>query len=325
MSFFGTPVYDQEISLNMTSEEPLVQQFVSLAHQHNVKALLTIGGYGSASMYFSMQTRGDTDREQYANLLTSYAFQHGFDGIDLDWEYPNGNKTASYEFAALDDTSNFLAFLKVLRSKASNLTLSAAAPGQPWLDTQQKPWTDMSEFASVLDFVVIMNYDRFGSWSPTAGPNAPLDDSCVANATLRQGSAVSSVKAWTDAGFPAHKLVLGVPAYGHGFPVSASNATAAATGANSSVALYPAGLMDNGYLKLDGTPADGILYTFDNCTKTPFLYNNSTQVVVSYDDARSMQLKGEFVKQQGLGGFAVFETGGDHDDILLNAVKEGLR
>ncbi len=44
--------------------------------------------------------------------------------------------------------------------------------------------------------------------------------------------------------------------------------------------------MDNGYLKQDRSSADSILHTFDKCTKTPsFLYDNSTQVMVSYDDA----------------------------------------
>ncbi|RPD56910.1 glycoside hydrolase [Lentinus tigrinus ALCF2SS1-7] len=352
MSFFGTPAIDDETSLGLTSSESLVQELVSLAHQNNVKAMLTIGGYGNASMYFSSLMKADPDRNSYANLVTSYAFQHGFDGIDIDWEYPNYNKTPTYLYAKYDDTSNFLSFLKTLKSKASNLTLSAAAPGEPWLDMNQKPWTNMSEFASVLDYVVIMNYDRFGSWSPTAGPNAPLNDSCVANATQRQGSAVSSLKAWTDAGFPAQKLLLGVPAYGHGFPVAASNATtqAASDNSSSSIALYPAvdvsrmplhgdkwdsptlpggtfsfqGLMDNGYLQLDGTPADGIVRAYDNCTATPYLWNNGTQVVVSYDDAESMKMKGEWVKQNGLAGFAMFEVAGDHENILLGAVKGGL-
>ena len=265
------------------------------------------------------------------------------------WEYPNSNKSANYPFADHDDTTNFLAFLKVLRSKAANLTLTAAAPGAPWLDTNQKPWTNVSEFGSVLDYLVIMNYDRFGSWSPTAGPNAPLADACVANssATLHQGSAVSSVKAWTDAGFPAHKLLLGVPAYGHGFPVSATDALV--PNSNQTLALYPPvnasrlplkgdkwdnpaqpggtfsfqGLMDTGYLKLDGTPADGIVYTFDNCSQTPFLYDNRTQVMVSYDNAQSMKAKGVYVRGAGLAGFAMFEVAGDHENILLSAVKEG--
>lgn len=49
----------------------------------------------------------------------------------------------------------------------------------------------------------IMNYDIWGSWSSTVGPNAPLNDSC---APTQDGSAVSAVKAWTSAGFPADQV-----------------------------------------------------------------------------------------------------------------------
>ena len=51
--------------------------------------------------------------------------------------------------------------------------------------------------------IAIMNYDIWGSWSNTVGPNAPLDDSCAA---VQAGSATSAVKAWTGAGFPASKV-----------------------------------------------------------------------------------------------------------------------
>ena len=61
-----------------------------------------------------------------------------------------------------------------------------------------------------------MNYDVWGSWSPTVGPNAPLDDSC-ADPANQQGSAVSAVKAWSTAGFPHNQIILGVAAYGHSF------------------------------------------------------------------------------------------------------------
>ncbi len=48
-----------------------------------------------------------------------------------------------------------------------------------------------------------MNYDVWGSWSPTVGPNAPLDDSCSA---VQAGSATSALKAWAGAGFPAAQV-----------------------------------------------------------------------------------------------------------------------
>lgn len=94
-----------------------------------------------------------------------------------------------------------------------------------------------------------MNYDVWGSWSAGVGPNAPLYDSC---APTQAGSASSAVKAWSSAGFPASKasphflpktiltwftlqIVLGVPAYGHGYYVSPS----AALNSSGNLAAYP--------------------------------------------------------------------------------------
>lgn len=96
----------------------------------------------------------------------------------------------------------------------------------------------MSEFAKYLDYIEMMNYDVWGSWSNTAGPNAPLNDTCVANKTTEAGgSAVSGVAAWTAAGFPVDQIVLGVAAYGHSFFVNKKDALNKTGGMISS---YPA-------------------------------------------------------------------------------------
>jgi chitinase len=141
-----------------------------------------------------------------------------------------------------------------------------------------------------------MNYDVWGSWSPSVGPNAPLDDSC---APSPQGSAKSAVKAWTGAGFPIHKIILGVPAYGHSYHVDPSNALDASGKPKPYVPFdksqQPAGdkwdstasgvdscgnpnvvggvfdfwgLIDGGFLAQNGTVAKGIDYTFDQCSQT---------------------------------------------------------
>jgi chitinase len=78
----------------------------------------------------------------------------------------------------------------------------------------------------VLSMQAIMNYDVWGAWiapSLGVGPNAPLNDTCVPT-QLQQGSAVRAVEAWTDAKFPAEKLVIGVAAYGRSFRVTPSAA-----------------------------------------------------------------------------------------------------
>jgi chitinase len=45
--------------------------------------------------------------------------------------------------------------------------------------------------------------------------------------------------------------------------------------------------------------------------------------MVSFDDAPAFSAKGQFIKTEGLRGFAMWEAGGDFNDILLDAIREG--
>jgi len=141
-----------------------------------------------------------------------------------------------------------------------------------------------------------MNYDVWGSWGTTVGPNSPLNDTCAGSP---EGSAVSAIKAWTTAGFPADQIVLGVASYGHSFHVNPTDAL----DASGNIKPYPPfdksqqpagdkldstatgvdvcgnpnvvggifnfwGLIDGGFLTDTGTVADGIAYKLDNCSVT---------------------------------------------------------
>lgn len=145
-----------------------------------------------------------------------------------------------------------------------------------------------------------MNYDVFGTFSSVTGPNSPLNDTC-ASASDKQGSAVSAVSAWTTAGMPANKIVLGVASYGHSYTVTPS---VAVTGSNLSIYTSfdktnipigdswdppstsadvcgnpPVGngntgiyhfwaLIEDGFLNQDGTIASGMNSLFDECSQT---------------------------------------------------------
>lgn len=186
-------------------------------------------------------------------------------------------------------------------SVGAKLILTAATPLLPWHNSDGSPLTDVSDFAKVLDWIEIMDYDVWGSWSATVGPNSPLDDSC-APAADQQGSAVSAVKAWTGAGMPAHQIVLGVASYGHSFSVSDTDALECTGNSTTVLVPYPPfdasqqpagdkwddpagidecgnaspvgglfdfwGLIDAGFLTASGTAAPGIDYSFDTCSKT---------------------------------------------------------
>ena len=216
------------------------------------------------------------------------------------WEYPNKQGIGCNVINA-NDTQNYLSFLQELRANpvGSQLTLSAAASIAPFLDASGNPSTDLSGFAEVLDYIAIMDYDVWGSWSSAVGPNAPLNDTCAATAN-QVGSAVSAVKAWTAAGIPVNQIVLGVPSYGHSFSVSPSDAFT--DDSETELVAYPKfdasnqplgdawgdsgsvdacgvyegpggtfefwGLVDGGFLTTEGSPAPGIYYRYDNCSQT---------------------------------------------------------
>ena len=154
--------------------------------------------------------------------------------IICSWEYPN-HQGVGCNAISPSDTENFLLLLQELRSTPStaDLMLSAATSINPFTDASGMPSTDVAAFAKVLDFIEIMNYDIWGSWSSSVGPNAPLADAC-APAADQQGSAMSAVAAWTSAGFPKKKILLGVSGYGHGFSVPSTAAFQ-----NNSLAPYP--------------------------------------------------------------------------------------
>ncbi|KAJ7804323.1 glycoside hydrolase family 18 protein [Mycena olivaceomarginata] len=310
-----------------TSDVSVLPQFVSAAQDHGVKAKVSVGGW-AGSRFWSSNVATSQNRTLFVKTLIDLVKKYNLDGLDFDWEYPAlsgigcNTKTAN-------DTANFLAFIEELRADplGSTLILSAATAMTPFTDWDGKPF-DVSGFSKVLNYIAIMVYDI--------------------NESFRNGSVASAVNAWQAAGMPLAKIVLGVASYGHSFRVSESDAFSDDCSKNQ-LALYPPfnasntpagdswddppgpdewgiidfwGLIQQGYLNTDGTPRPSVPYLFDDCTQTPYVYNETTQVMISFDNAQSFGVKGDFIKSQGLGGFSMWEAGGDSGDILLDSIRE---
>lgn len=147
-----------------------------------------------------------------------------------------------------------------------------------------------------------MNYDVYSSEGGTrVGPNAPLNDTCAPTGT-QQGSAVSAIRAWTSAHFPANQIVLGVASYGHSYHVTRSvgmvsdaiasypafnaslqpcgdkwdngDGTASCTGSGGNFDFW--GMVDGGFLDSEGKVLNGIEYRYDKCSETVSRLNNAT-------------------------------------------------
>jgi len=190
--------------------------------------------------------------------------------------------------------------------------------------------------------------------SDMPGPNAPLSDNCD-NSTQPKANAVAGFNAWTSAGFPANKLVLGLPSYGY---VSTSDAHRLRQRANlnshpvyareprdGQVKVVAADgdtqvlfreLVGQGALALvpssgDHRPpifdgAGGFVKHWDSCSSTPFLRSSWADQVITYDDPESLAMKADFVRQTGMLGVNIFDTHGDTDEWhLTDTVQKAVK
>jgi chitinase len=101
-------------------------------------------------------------RDKFSNAITAAYDEYKLDGIDLDWEYCGVEGYAGNGITS-EDCDNFLSFLRILRNKLPpEAVITAATRVVPFAGSDGKPMTDVSAFAKVLDWVMVMNYDTVG-------------------------------------------------------------------------------------------------------------------------------------------------------------------
>ncbi|GAA5971887.1 hypothetical protein JCM11641_001557 [Rhodosporidiobolus odoratus] len=330
-----------------------ITSFVSLAKQAGSKPVFSVGGW-SGSVYFSDLTSTADKRQKFANDLESFMNQYGFEGVDIDYEYPNGVGIGC-NTRSPQDSANLLSFLQVLRKAiGSDKLITAAVSTAGFLSEDgTTPVADFAPYAKYVDYINLMTYDIGGSWSPTTGPNGPLR-TCRSDTSIE-----TSVKLWTSRGFPAKQILLGIPSYAISFTTKSSTLSQVNINDKWTSLLYqdwtsvvPAGapgdsnaegvdqcgnkgggysgqwqykqLIESGLLSADGsTGQSGFTRRFDSCSQTPFLFNPDTKHLIAYDDAKSASVKASWALSNGLAGVMIFDTTG-FDKSVYEAVRSSL-
>lgn len=111
---------------------------------------------------FSPAVASDECRQSLVAKILAVYEQFDIDGIDIDWEYPGHEGNAGNQYSG-SDTANFLSFFQLLRyTLPPAAIITAAVQTTTFVDAQSQPMKDVSEFAKVLDWALIMNYDAYG-------------------------------------------------------------------------------------------------------------------------------------------------------------------
>ncbi|PCD21238.1 hypothetical protein FGRA07_11734 [Fusarium graminearum] len=280
-----------------------VKQLFSLKKAHRqLKVLLSIGGW-TWSTNFASTAATSTGRSNFAKSAVTLMKDWGFDGIDIDWEYPASNEEASNMVLLLEAVRAELDAYSSEHAPDYHFQLTIAAPA----GSDHYSRLHLADLGSRVDYINLMAYDYAGSWSPVTGHNANL----YANKDLPQSTPFNTddaVKAYLKAGVPPHKLVLGMPAYGRSFLGSSGMGEPYSSVGSPNKAL---GSWEVGVWDYKALSKQGLTTMYDEKSQAYYGKLQSQPGIYSYDTPEVVQKKVSYLKQQGLGGAMFWEASGD--------------
>ena len=180
---------------------------------------IAIGGWNdSQGDKYSKLVNNPKSRKKFIQHALKFIEKHGFDGLDLDWEYPSCWQTNCKE-ENYKDKSGFAKFVAELRKAfhPRGLLLSAAvSPSKKIIDVGY----DVPSIARDLDWIAVMSYDYHGHWDKKTGHVSPFyhhpdDEYFYFNTNY-------TINYWIEKGSPRSKLVMGMPLYGQSFTLDNS-------------------------------------------------------------------------------------------------------
>jgi len=275
-----------------------VKQLYLLKKQNrNLKVLLSIGGW-TYSANFVAPASTPAGRQRFAESAVRLLEDLGFDGLDIDWEYPTNAAQAQNYVDLLHAIRVELQKAEQKRGGSTHFLLTTACPAGP-SNIQNLNIRGMDQY---LDFWNLMAYDYAGSWDTTAGHQANLYPS-QQDPSSTPFSTQAAIDLYAGSGVQSDKLVLGMPLYGRAFQQSQGPGTAY-SGVGE-------GSWENGIWDYKALPKTGAQEYFDPVIGASWSYDASSGTMISYDTSNVTVMKADYVRRNRLGGGMWWESSGD--------------
>ncbi|MGV9775356.1 glycosyl hydrolase family 18 protein [Streptosporangium sp. NPDC003464] len=277
----------------------------------NIKVLFSFGGWTWSGGFGQAAANPAAFAESCYRLVEDPRWADVFDGIDIDWEYPNACGLTC-------DTSGFASFrnlMSALRSRFGPSYLVTAAITADGTSGGKIDAADYGGAAQYVDWYNVMTYDFFGAWA-TTGPTAPHSPLTTYGGIPIPGfDSDSAIQKLKSKGVPAGKLLLGIGFYGRGW-TGVSQAAPGGSATGPAPGTYEQGIEDYKVLKTR-CPSTGTV------AGTAYAYCGNQWW--SYDTPATIGGKMSYSKNQGLGGAFFWELTGDTSNgELISAMKSGL-
>jgi chitinase len=260
----------------------------------HLRTIFSIGGWGdNITASFQAASATNETRTAFVDSAVKIMLDYGFDGIDLDWEFPYGT----------GDNQQLLWLLQMIRAKLD--TLNTGNPYALTISAAMVPkiidnmlW---KELVPILTWINVMSYDYSVDLTQTyvdsplfPSTKYPVNDS---------RSIETTIKAYVDKGVPRNKLILGLPMYGQKY-----------TNVQNGDVLLENIVVENGTAKQtqvsfkditilrESSPMNWKEYREDS-SKSLWIYNPFEKVMITYTDTvYSLPERLKYLQQQSLAG-----------------------
>lgn len=283
---------------NFTNESTLTNKMNTYifdkAKKAGTKVSVSINQNNSGN--FDKVIEDDSLLNSFADKVLEFVEKNNLDGIDIDWETPSSSKK-----------TNFTKLMKTLYEKLkaydSSLIITAAIAGGKW----QPPRYDLDNSKNYMDYINMMTYSMVNN---SGCFSAPLYKS-NSGKTLDSCSIEESIEIYHSFGISNSQILVGIPFYGT--KQTGTLGPGSGKGSGSSVWLDSA---------FESYPLTTTMkeYFDRECCQT-YRFDETAQVMITYEDERSIAMKCDYINSLGLAGIMYWQYGQDINDnysLLIN-------
>jgi chitinase len=267
----------------------------TVGRAHNCKVIAMIGGEATGTQW--LLAASDQNRANFISQLTHLIVNEGFDGIDLDWEPIEKDQQP--------------VLVKLVKALRANLPKAILTIPIETLDNSNFLPPDRSYIAEIAPYVDQINLMTYGMGHTYEGwktwHSSPLyheDSATPASIDYVIGNVLK-------AGIPAAKLGMGIGFFGLCYGQFATEPLKDTVGLSKDGAALLAGDNAMSYVNIISEYAPEATRNWDKIAQVPYLSLSKPSgakkcTYISYDDEQSIAIKGQYVKDHGLGGVIIW-------------------
>ncbi|MDE6633419.1 MAG: hypothetical protein K2K23_10510 [Muribaculaceae bacterium] len=256
----------------------------------DLKVILCLSDFRRAG--FCEMTADKKKRKAYVKNVYDVIRAYNLDGVDLDWEFPTtegGGHTASPQ-----DDRNYVKLAKDLRrvlGKDAWISYYSNFSGK-WIDHK-----------GMLPYVSYVNVSGYNLAAPREGEPMLHHSPLYSSPTTGERCIANVIEHHIDLGIPKEKILIGIPFFGKG------------------ISPLP---MEVGYIDF-AKYCSGLRMKWDEDAQAPFFSDENGNLILGFDNERSISAKFDFIRTNQLPGVFVWCYDFDSIDHKLGRTIEKLR